>query len=373
MRPELVHRKACRLRRLDVCDRVAERERDLLGRGRAGLPNVIPGDRDRVPVRQRPAAVSEEIGDESHRRLRRKDVRPPCRVLLEDVVLHRARDLFRRAALLLGHELVQQQQHRGGGVDGHRGRHLFERDVLEQDLHVLERVDRDADLADLAIRHRVVRVVADLRRQVEGYGESGLALLEQEPVPLVRFRRRAEPGVLAHRPQAAAVHVLVNATRERELARKRILGAPVLDRVHRPDRQATVVFGIGHFRGPRELTANPLSSWGSVSTNSVSTPPMLLGWTNAMRLPCRPIRGSASISSRPASRAPASATSMSSTPYATWCRPGPRLAMNLPTGESTRSADMSSISPSPTRSSTASRPSVSLAARWTTSAPSEVR
>ena len=54
-------------------------------------------------------------------------------------------------ALLLADELVEQQQQRGGRVDRHRRRHLVERDAVEQDPHVLDRVDRDADLADLAV------------------------------------------------------------------------------------------------------------------------------------------------------------------------------------------------------------------------------
>ena len=54
---------------------------------------------------------------------------PARRVLLEDVVLHGAGDLFGWAALLLRDELIQQQQHRGGRVDRHRGRHPVERNV----------------------------------------------------------------------------------------------------------------------------------------------------------------------------------------------------------------------------------------------------
>jgi hypothetical protein len=42
----------------------------------------------------------------------------------------------------------QDRQHRA--VHGHRHRHLVERDAVEQDLHVLDRVDRDAGLADVA-------------------------------------------------------------------------------------------------------------------------------------------------------------------------------------------------------------------------------
>src|SRR5207253_4210813 len=270
----------------------------------------------------------------------------------QDVVLHRAGDLFRRTALLLRHELVQEQKHRSGGIDGHRGRDPIERDVLEKGLHVLERVDRDADLADLAVGHRVVGVVADLRRQVERDRKPGLALLEQEAVALVRLRGGAEAGVLPHRPEAAAIHVLVDATREGERARERLFPVSILGRVDRFQGQAAVVLNFLH-----------------VSTNSVSTPPTLLGCTKAIRVPCRPIRGSSSIISRPRARALAIACSMSGTATAMWCRPGPRLATNLPTGVSSRRGFSSSTSASPARRKAASRPSFSFDARCVSSAP----
>ena len=85
----------------------------------------------------------------------------------------------RRHALLLGDQLVEQQQHGGRGVDRHRRRDLVERDAVEQHPHVVDRVDRDADLADLAVGERVVGVVAHLGRQVEGHRQPGLPGREQ--------------------------------------------------------------------------------------------------------------------------------------------------------------------------------------------------
>ena len=48
----------------------------------------------------------------------------------------------------------------GGAVHRHRHRHLVERHAVEEDLHVLDGVDGDARLADVADDARVVRVVA---------------------------------------------------------------------------------------------------------------------------------------------------------------------------------------------------------------------
>ena len=83
-------------RRLHVGDRVREGERDLLHRRRSRLADVIAADRDRVPVRQLALAEREDVGDDPQRGARRIDVGAARDVLLEDVVLDRARE--RRAA-----------------------------------------------------------------------------------------------------------------------------------------------------------------------------------------------------------------------------------------------------------------------------------
>ena len=68
---------------------------------------------------------------------------------------------------------------------------------------------------------RRVRVVAHLGRQVEGDRQPGLALLEQVAEALVGLLGGREAGVLAHRPEPAAVHRRLDAAGERVLA-----GAP---------------------------------------------------------------------------------------------------------------------------------------------------
>ena len=151
------------------------------------------------------------------------------------------RSLLAGDALLLGRQLVEQQQERRGRVDRHRGRDAVERNALEDDPHVLDRVDGDTRPADLPLRHRVVRVVAELRRQIEGDRQAGLAELEEVAKALVRLLRGTEARVLADRPRPAAVHRRVRAARERELAGQlRGEVGDVLRRVHRLDLDARV-------------------------------------------------------------------------------------------------------------------------------------
>ena len=193
-------------RRLDVGDAVGQRERDLLDGVAAGLADVVAADADGVPARHLRPAEGEDVGDEAHRRRRRIDVRAARDVLLEDVVLDRAGERAARDAALVGDRDVERQQRRRRGVDGHRRRDLAERQAVEQHTHVVDRRDRDAGAPDLAARQRVVGVAAHLRRQIEGDRQPGLPRRQQELVATVGLLRGAEAGVLAHGPEAPAVH-----------------------------------------------------------------------------------------------------------------------------------------------------------------------
>ena len=70
-------------------------------------------------------------------------------------------------ALLLGRDDVAREHRQHGAVHRHRHGHLVERDAVEEDLHVLDGVDRDARLADVADDARVVAVVAAVGGEVE--------------------------------------------------------------------------------------------------------------------------------------------------------------------------------------------------------------
>src|SRR5215470_2851661 len=86
-------------------------------------------------------------------------------------------------------------------------------------------------------------------------------------------------------------------------------------------------------------------------------------------MPKRPRRGTSSIRCTPCPARSARPLGRSSTAYAMWCMPGPRRAMNLPTGVSSASASSSSTRLSPTRTATASTPCDSRVSRPSTSAP----
>ncbi len=134
------------------------------------------------------------------------DIGAARHVLLEDVVLDRPADLVRLDARFSRPRRCTCEQDGGRGVDRHRGRDLVRAGSVEEDLHVGQGIDGDADLADFAVGHGRIGVVAHLGRQVEGDREAGLPGAEEVVVALVGFLGRAEAGILAHGPEPAAVH-----------------------------------------------------------------------------------------------------------------------------------------------------------------------
>ena len=155
------------------------------------------------------------VGHKPHGRRRGEDVRSPRDIFLEYVVLHRPGDLLQVRPLAARDRHVHAEENGGGGVDRHRRRHGFQRDVPEEDFHVGKRVDRHTHLPDLPVRELVVRIIPHLRRQVKRDRESRRPVLEEMEIAPVRLRGGAEPRILAHRPEPSAVHRGIRAPRKR--------------------------------------------------------------------------------------------------------------------------------------------------------------
>ena len=134
------------------------------------------------------------------------------------------RELVLRHALLLGRHDVARQHRQHGAVHGHRHAHLVERDAVEQDLHVLDGVDRHARLADVAHHARMIGIVAAVGGEIERHRQAHLAGREIGAIELVALLGGREAGVLAHRPGPAGIHRGLGPARERREARQRAQG-----------------------------------------------------------------------------------------------------------------------------------------------------
>jgi hypothetical protein len=203
---ELVDLQTARQGGARVFEPVGEGEAQFLHHRRPGLLHVIAGDRDRVEFRHVARGVLNDVGDDAHRGSRRVDIGVADHELLEDVVLDGPRELVLGDALLLGSDDVAGEHRQHGAVHRHRDAHLVERDAVEEDLHVLDRVDGDAGLADIADDARMVAVVAAMGGEVEGDGEPHLPRLQILAIEAVRILGGREAGILADRPRAVGIH-----------------------------------------------------------------------------------------------------------------------------------------------------------------------
>jgi len=77
-------------------------------------------------------------------------------ILLQDVVLGRARELVEGHTLFLRDGTVKGQQYGRGTVDGHARAHRAQVYPVEEDLHVLQAAHRNAAPSDLARTERVI-------------------------------------------------------------------------------------------------------------------------------------------------------------------------------------------------------------------------
>ena len=193
-------------RRLHVLLAVGQREGELEGLVGAGFLHVVAGDRDRVETRHVARGVLDDVAHDPHARRRRVDVGVADHELLEDVVLDGPAQLLLGDALLLRGDDVAGEYRQHRAVHRHRHADLVERDAVEEDLHVLDRVDRHAGLADVAGDARMVAVVAAVRRQVEGDRHALAARSERLAVEVVRGFGGREARVLADRPRPHRVH-----------------------------------------------------------------------------------------------------------------------------------------------------------------------
>ena len=220
---------------------IGQGEGEFQGLGGAGLLEVIAGDRDRVEPWHLLRCVGDDVGDDPHRGGGGIDIGITDHELLEDVVLDGPGEPVQGDPLLLGGDDIAGEDRQHRPVHRHRHRHPVERDALEQDLYVLDRIDRHPGLADITRDARLVRVEAPMRREIEGDRDplpargEGLA---EEGVGLLGGR---ESRVLADGPGALGVHGRLGTADEGRQAGERVgMGEPgqVGGRVERLDRQA---------------------------------------------------------------------------------------------------------------------------------------
>ena len=109
-------------------------------------------------------------------------------------------------ALLFGRDNVASQYRQYRAVHRHGHRHLVQGNSVEQDFHVLHRVDGDAGLADIASYPGMIGVVAAVSSKVKGHRHTLSAGSQGLAIKGVGFLGGGEARVLADGPRAAGIH-----------------------------------------------------------------------------------------------------------------------------------------------------------------------
>ena len=118
--------------------------------------------------------------------------------------------------LFAGDDKVRQNRdHRA--VHRHGDRDFIKRDAVEQDLHILDAINRYTRFADVTLHPGVITVVAAVRCQIKGHRHALLARSQSLAVERVAFLSCRKTRVLTDSPRAACVHRRLDPPRKRPL------------------------------------------------------------------------------------------------------------------------------------------------------------
>ena len=209
-RTESIHIQTSLKCRLYVSHPVCQRKSHFLDRSRTCFPDMVPADTDGIPERNLFRTERKDIGNDSHGRFWRKDIRPSRRIFFQDIVLNRTSQLVGRNPLLFTNGHIHGKQYRGRRIDGHGGADLVEGNLIKKDFHIPQRINGHSHFPHLSYGHFIVRIVPDLRGEIKSHGQSCLALIQQKPVSVVGFFCSSKTRILAHGPVSTPVHGWLN-------------------------------------------------------------------------------------------------------------------------------------------------------------------
>jgi hypothetical protein len=128
------------------------------------------------------AAIAEDVADDPHGRRGRIDVGVADHELFQNVVLNGPAQVLRLHALLFGGHDIERHHRQHRAVHGHRNDICPERNLVEENLHVFDRIDGHAGLADVAHHALIVGIVAAMGGQIERHRKALLAGRQIAPV-----------------------------------------------------------------------------------------------------------------------------------------------------------------------------------------------
>ena len=216
---------------------------------------MVTGNGNGVELRHVVGGVLENVADNTHGHIRRINVGVTNHEFLQNIVLDgTGHDLLVYALFLTGYD-EEGQDRKNGAVHGHGYGHLVQRNAGEQDVHVQHGANGYACFTNVAYYTGVIRVVAAMRRQVEGDRQTFLTGCQVAAVESVGFFCSGETSILTNRPGTEYVHGGIRPTQERRntaheiqmvAGRVNVLG---VQRINRDTFQGSAFQGIPVFTG----------------------------------------------------------------------------------------------------------------------------
>ena len=130
---------------------------------------MVAADGNGIEFRHLGGGVTNNIRDYAHRGLRGIDIGIAHHEFFENVVLQGSSKLLRCHTLLFCGHYIARHNWQHCAIHGHGHRYLIQRNAIEEDLHVFNRINRYTGLADISLYAGMVRVIAAMGGQIEGH------------------------------------------------------------------------------------------------------------------------------------------------------------------------------------------------------------
>ena len=153
------------------------------------LLHVIPADRNRVKFRHEFCRVLDDVPNNPHARLGRINIGIADHELFQNIVLNRPTERRLIYTLLFGRHDVARKHWQHGAIHRHRDTNAVQRDAIEQNLHVLDGINRHTRLADITDDPGMVTVVTAMGCQIERHTDALPARRERIAVKAVAIFR----------------------------------------------------------------------------------------------------------------------------------------------------------------------------------------
>ena len=167
---------------------------------------MITRDGNRIKTRHIARAVGDDVTDNLHARCRRINVGIAHHELFENIVLDGSGQLVLGDTLLFSRHDITGQYRQYSAVHSHGNRDFIQRNTVEQDFHILHRVDCHARFTHIAGNPWMIGVVAAVCRQVKGNGNTLPACIQRFAIKSIGFLGSRKSSVLPDRPGTSGIH-----------------------------------------------------------------------------------------------------------------------------------------------------------------------